>query len=227
LIRTSLDKEGIDTQGLLVRAGFESQFAFIVAEPETGRRTIFWRRPTGAPPTPDEIDYGLIGNAQVVLTDGLFPDATMAACQAARKAGVPVVVDAGSLRDGMLELARLSDFYIASETFSNALVGEGKPLEACRKLAELGPRVTGVTLGAKGYVAMADGRVIEKPAYKVEAVDTTGCGDVFHAGFVYGLLKDWAIEKSLDLGAWAAAMVSQKLGGRAGIPSLGALLERR
>jgi sulfofructose kinase len=54
----------------------------------------------------------------------------------------------------------------------------------------------------------------------VEAIDTTGCGDVFHAGFIYGLLKNWNIDKCFDFAAWAAAMVSLKLGGRVGIPTL-------
>ncbi|MGE5310482.1 MAG: PfkB family carbohydrate kinase, partial [Nitrospirota bacterium] len=52
------------------------------------------------------------------------------------------------------------------------------------------------------------------------AVDTTGCGDVFHGGFTYGLLRGWNVEKSLEFAAWAAAMVSLQLGGRAGIPPL-------
>jgi len=225
MIKASLDGEGIDTSGVLVRKGFDSQFAFIVAEPGAGRRTIFWRRPTGPPPSPDEINYSIISRAKVVLTDGLFLEAALAACTAARKAGGHVVVDAGSLREGMLDLARLSDYFIASETFATALVGDDKPMEACKRLAELGPRVVGVTLGPRGYVALAQGKVIKKSAYPVEAVDTTGCGDVFHAGFIYGLIQGWDIEKSLDFAAWAAAMVSRKLGGRAGIPSLKALLK--
>jgi sulfofructose kinase len=220
MTRTSLDEEGVDTTGLLVREGYESQFAFIAAEPETGRRTIFWRRPTGPPPTPDEIDYERVRGARVVLTDGLFPDAALAACHAAREAGIPVVVDAGSLRDGMLEIAGVSDFFLASENFAQAFLGEDDPRKACEKLAEIGPTVTGVTLGAKGYVAWADGSLIVRPAYHVNAVDTTGCGDVFHAGFVYGVVQGWEIEKSLDFGAWAASMASLELGGRAGIPTL-------
>ncbi len=226
MIKTSLDGEGIDTSGALVRKGYESQFAFIVAEPELGRRTIFWRRPTGPPPSPDEIDYSIIRQARVLLTDGLFPEASLAACKAAKDAGVQVVVDAGSLREGMLELARLSDYYLASEVFAKALVGNNKAAEACHKLAEFGPRVVGVTLGKKGYVALIDGRTIERPAYKVKAVDTTGCGDVFHAGFMYGVIRGWNVEKSLDLGAWSAAMVSRKLGGRAGIPTLKELVQK-
>ncbi|MFC1813793.1 carbohydrate kinase family protein [Thermodesulfobacteriota bacterium] len=217
-IRASLDDEGIDTKGILVRKGFDSQFAFVVAEPGSGMRTIFWKRPSGLPPDPEELDFRIIRNARVFHTDGIFTEASLAGCRAARKAGVRVVVDAGSLREGMLDIARVSDYFLASETFARNLVGGDNPLAACFKLAELGPRVVVVTLGSKGYIALDMGRIIERPAYPVEAVDTTGCGDVFHAGFIYGLLEDWSIDKCLDFAAWAAARVSLKLGGRAGIP---------
>lgn len=220
MIKLSLDDEGIDTGGILVRKGFDSQFAFIAAEPGVGNRTIFWRRPTGPALSPDEIDYRMIRNARVFHTDGIFTEASLAACKAAKEAGVQVVVDAGSLREGMLELARLSDYFLASATFAEALVGEDKPMNACIKLAELGPRVVGVTLGPKGYVFLDRGRMIRRPAYPVAAVDTTGCGDVFHAGFIYGLIEKWNVDKCFDFAAWAGAMVSLKLGGRTGIPTL-------
>jgi len=64
------------------------------------------------------------------------------------------------------------------------------------------------------------GRIIEKPAYPVAAVDTTGCGDIFHAGFIYGVLKGWPLERSLDFAAWSAAQAALSLGGRAGIPKV-------
>ncbi len=225
LIRESLAEEAVRTDGLVMREGRLSQFAFIAAEPAKGRRTIFWHRPTGAEIRPDEIDAEALRRSRVLHTDGLFMEAALFAARTAREAGIPVVVDAGTLRDGMLELARLSDCFIASETFARALTGGDQPLEACRKLSALGPRVAGVTLGERGYVALAEGRVIQRPAYAVEAVDTTGCGDVFHAGFTYGLARGWTAEKSLDLGAWAAARVSLQMGGRAGIPSRAAMKE--
>ena len=220
MIRTSLDEEGVNTSQILVREGSGSQFAFALAESKTGRRTIFWRRPTGPRPQPEELDFSLIRRARAFHTDGLFPEASLAGARAAKAAEVPVVVDAGTLREGILEVARVSDYFLASETFSRAFVGGDKPVETCRRLAELGPRVTGVTLGERGYVALAAGKIIERPAYRVQAVDTTGCGDVFHGGFTYGLLQGWNAEKCLDFAAWAAGLVSLKLGGRAGIPAL-------
>ena len=220
MIKESLDEEGVDTSGILVRKGFDSQFAFIVAEPGVGRRTIFWRRPTGNSPGPEEIDYGTIRNATVFHTDGIFAEASIAASKIAKEAGIPVVVDAGSLREGMLDLAQISDYFLASETFAKAFAAEEEPLDVCYKLAEFGPGVAAVTLGANGYVALNRGNIIQRPAYPVEAVDTTGCGDVFHAGFIYGLIQEWDVDKSLDFASWAAAMVSLKLGGRTSIPTL-------
>lgn len=226
MIKESLEAEGIDTLGVRVRMGTESQFAFIAAEPGLGRRTIFWRRPTGPPLTPEELDIRRIERAKILHTDGRFIDASLNACKAARGAGVPVVVDADSFHEGLVDMARVSDYFIASENFSAAFLGKENPREACYRIADLGPRVAGVTLGPRGYIALAEGRLIEKPAYRVDPVDTTGCGDVFHSGFIYGLLQGWEYDKCLDFAAWAAALVSLKMGGRSGIPTPEQIRER-
>lgn len=216
-ITSSLIGEGIDTAGLQIRENECSQFAFIVSEPSTARRTIFWQRPTGQPLRPEEINTSMLVKSSALHIDGLFPEASLFACRKAKEAGIPVIVDAGTLRDGILEIAKLSDCFVTSETFSNTLAES--PAETCRVLAGLGIRFTGVTLGAQGYVALIDGHFIRKEAFPVKAVDTTGCGDVFHAGLTYGIVRGWSAEKSLDLGAWAAAGVSTQMGGRSGIPN--------
>jgi ribokinase len=220
MITRSLSDEGVDTAGLNVRAGETSQFAFIVAEPGRGTRTVFWRRPSGEAPRADEVDLGLIRRSRAFHTDGLFVDAALAGARAAREAGVPVIVDAGTLRPGMLDLARTSDCFIVAQRFAQALTGGDDAREACNRLSELGPSVVGVTLGARGAVAMVDGVVHEQPAYPVAAVDTTGCGDVFHAGLTLGVVQGWPVPRALDFAAWAAAQVATGLGGRSKIPTL-------
>lgn len=219
-ILASLGNEGVDTTGVVVRSGCSSQMAFIVAEPAWARRTIFWQRPTGEPLRPEEIDLAILEQARIFHTDGLFLEAAIFAGKKAKEKGIPVVVDGGTLRPGMLDLARVSDYFIASGHFARQLTGDDDALAACRILVALGPRLGAVTRGRQGYVAYYDGRVIERPAYLVDTVDTTGCGDVFHAGFIYGLSEGWSMEASLDLGAWAAAEVSRRVGGRRGIPTL-------
>lgn len=226
VIEASLCEEGIDTADLAVRQDSASQFAFIAVEPDAGRRTIFWQRPTGRPLQPEEISPQKIREAAVFHTDGLFIDAAIQGCRIARQAGIPVVVDAGTLRDGMLELVPLSDYFIASETFARQLMGNRNPLEACALLLAQGPRLVAVTLGAAGYGACYGGTTIRKPAYPVAAVDTTGCGDVFHAGFIFGLVQRWDYARCLDFAAWAAAQVSLQIGGRRGIPPLSKIIRQ-
>jgi len=160
----------------------------------------------------------------MLYTDGFFTEASLLACVKAKEMGIPIVVDGGSPREGMLEMARMSDCFIASETFSRSISHD--PRETCSRLSELGCPFVGVTLGSRGYMALVEGRWIVKEAYPAKTVDTTGCGDVFHAGVAYGILQGWDREVCLDLGAWAAASVSTHPGGRKGIPSRRELEER-
>lgn len=211
-IRDDLEREGVDASRLLVRPGSRSQHAFVAVERATGRRTIYWQRPTGTPPEPDEIAPP---QARVFLTDGLFPEASVAL---ARRAEL-VVVDAGTLREGTEALMPLAQVFVASASFARALVGADDPRGACRVMREKGVAVAGVTLGARGYVASFHDTVLERPAHAVAAVDTTGCGDIFHAGLVEGLLAAWPLEHCFDFAAWAAAQAATRLGNRAGVPA--------
>lgn len=212
-IRADLERAGIDTERLLVRNGHRSQVAFIAVERSSGRRIIYWRRPTGAPPGPDEIEAP---PARVFLTDGLFTEAALASARRADR----VVVDAGTLRDGTRAMLPVADVFIASESFARAYTGADDPAGAVRKMREAGVAFAGVTLGERGYVALLpDGRLLERPAHAVTAVDTTSCGDVFHAGVIQGLLADWPPERCLDFAAWAAAQAATRLGNRSGIPA--------
>jgi sugar/nucleoside kinase (ribokinase family) len=63
------------------------------------------------------------------------------------------------------------------------------------------------------------------PAFTVEAVDTTGAGDVFHAGYIYGLLQEWDLERVLRFASAMAALTCKKVGGRTGAPGLGEVVE--
>ncbi|MEM8885854.1 MAG: PfkB family carbohydrate kinase [Planctomycetota bacterium] len=211
LIRADLAREGLDTSALLVRPGACSQYAFIAVERASGRRKIYWRRPTGAPPMRAEIE---LPPARLFLTDGLYAGISAELARAAPM----TVVDAGTLRDGTRELIAEAEIYVASESFARAYVGEDDPEGCCRKLREQGVEVAGVTLGARGYVASFGDTMLHGEAVAVDAVDTTGCGDLFHAGVCEGVLAGWDWPRTFSFAAWAAAQVATSLGGRAGIP---------
>lgn len=224
-IARSLGDEGVDAEGLMRRPGALSQVAFIAVE-RGGRRTIFWRRPSGRPLMPEELGGGFLRGARFLLLDGLMGEVSLHAARRAREAGVPVMLDAGRVREGMMELARLSDYVVSSKEFAKEtgipvdLEGKGTRDEFIRKARAIAPGVFTVTLGEGGSLTHSGGEVIHQAAFRVEAVDTTGAGDVFHGGYIHGLLTGWDLRKTLRFASALAAMKCTRPGGRAGIPSL-------
>lgn len=218
-IRRSLVGEGIDTR-LTKRKGKSSQIAFIAVEKSTGRRTIFWRRPSGKELRKTELDADFLRGAHFLLLDGLMAEVSLHAAAESRKRGIPVMLDAGRLRQGMLEIAALSDYLVASEEFARDLKWRLTASGLAKRRDELGCKALTVTLGEQGSVTVSDKGFLRVPAFAVESVDTTGAGDVFHGGFIYGLLQKWELEDIIVFASAVSAMKCKKAGGRAGIPSL-------
>ncbi len=218
--RHSLAAEGVDTAGVVVRAHADTQAAFIVIEQGSGKRTIFWRRSSGPPLRGDELEAGFLDGSDFLLLDGLMADVSLHAARLARDRNVPIMLDAGRVRPGMLEIAGLCDYVVAAEQFALDLGWNGT-LEAFSELARrLGAGVVTITLGERGSITCCNGEIFRVPAFAVEAADTTGAGDVFHGGYVFGLLRGWEVRDAVIFASAAAAMKCRKVGGRAGIPSL-------
>ncbi len=77
-----------------------------------------------------------------------------------------------------------------------------------------------ITLGTQGSITRYNDEIFHMPAFNVDVVDTTGAGDVFHGGYIYGLLQKWDIQRVVKFASAFAALKCTKLGGRAGIPTL-------
>jgi len=220
-IRRSLVEEGVDVSGLVIRRTSTSQIAFIAIEKETGRRTIFWKRPTGVPLRDEDLGAGFLDGSGMLLLDGLMPEVSLYAAEQAQKRSVPVMLDAGRMRPGMIELARLSDYVVGSEEFARDLDWEPTRETLFREREKLGVKVLTITLGRRGSVTVSSqGEYFDTPAFKIGAVDTTGAGDVFHGGYIYGLLRGWDLGETLTFASALAALKCTKVGGRAGIPKL-------
>ncbi len=219
-IRQSLIDEGVDVAGLVRRPNASSQTAFIAIDRSGGTRTIFWKRPLADPLAGEELPPDFLERAEFLLLDGLMKDVSLFATREARKAGVPVMLDAGRVRDGMLELARLSDYVVGSEEFARELGWKDDPASFKEVVRKEGFGITTITLGSQGSVTFAGDEIISCPAFPVETADTTGAGDVFHGGYLYGLLQKWPLTDTVRFASAVAAMKCRKLGGRAGIPRL-------
>ncbi|MCZ6679310.1 MAG: PfkB family carbohydrate kinase [Candidatus Poribacteria bacterium] len=95
------------------------------------------------------------------------------------------------------------------------------PVEAVlQRLCEFGAKIAVVTLGERGCVAKWEKGIFAFPAFPVNVIDTTGAGDAFHGGFIYGLLQDWPVEQTIRFASAVAALNCCNLGGRSGLPTV-------
>jgi sugar/nucleoside kinase (ribokinase family) len=155
--------------------------------------------------------------------DAHDPRACAVLAREARDAGTVVSLDIDNIYDGLEELLPHVDLLVSSKEFPRRLTGLGDERAA---LAETKSRlrpdaVVGMTLGERGAVVYHEGRFVETPAYDVPGGcrDTTGAGDAFHTGFIYGLLRGEEVEGCLALGCAVAALKCRALGARTALPS--------
>ncbi|MBT3877744.1 MAG: sugar kinase [Candidatus Scalindua sp.] len=220
LIKDGLTNESVNIDHLVVEQDKRSQFAFIIIEKGSGKRTVLWSGANVTPLRLKEINRGVIDTAKVLLLDGLMKESSMIAAQYARDARVKIVVDAGSMREGALALINMSDYFIASEDFARQYSRANDPKAIAMELLGLGAKTVIVTLGEKGSICVTPEKYFYQPAFKVKAVDTTGCGDVFHGAFIFGLLQKWDLNETMRFASATAALKCREIGGRAAIPDL-------
>ena len=185
---------------------------------------VRWRRRSAPALTPEDVSLDLFPEARILHLDGLMVDAGKKAAEQARKQGMTVVMDAGTLREDSLDLVSRVDVLIASEPFAAALSGGGAPdQKLLENLRALGPRQVVITLGGKGSIGLDQGATVRQHAFPVVSRDTTGAGDVYHGGYVYGLLQGWHMEACMVFASAAAALKCMNGRGWRGIPRIQAI----
>ena len=217
--RAEFARLGVETH-LLTAQGCASQQAFILVD-DTGERTVLWKRDSRLTLQPEELQRDWITSARALHVDGHDTVAAIAAASWAREAGIPVIADLDDLYPGVEALIKNVDYLITSRDIPGRLAGEQdlrKSLPAVR--TKYGCRLTGATLGHEGVLAWDGAQFHYAPAYRVETTDTTGAGDIFHAGFIYGLLQGWPLQRQLEFACAAAALNCTGLGARGGIQSV-------
>ena len=216
---SSLASEGVETAGVMVVEGAESQNAFIIVDQATGERTILWRRDERLTISEEEVDERAVTSGRVLHIDGHDVAASIASARFARAAGIPVVLDIDNIYQGAENLFPLVDFLISSSSFPGRLTGERDIPAALKRLHEnYGSLMVAATLGSEGALAYIHNRYFHSPAFKVECRDTTGAGDAFHGGFIYGLLNGFSVEETLRTANAVAALKCRAVGARTALP---------
>ena len=189
-----------------------------------GERTVLCQRDERMVLKPEELRREWIVNARVLHLDGRDTAAATQAARWAREAGVPVVADLDEPYPGIDELMENIDYLIVNKDFSCRLTNDDNLERSLRRMqARYGCRLSAATLGEDGVLAWDGEQFLHCSAYCVQVVDTTGAGDIFRAGFIYGLLKGWPLERQLDFSCAAAAMNCMAAGARGGIQAVEAI----
>lgn len=222
LITDELRRRGVDTSHVVTR-DCANRFAAITVEDGSGERLILWDRDARLDLRDEEIDADALRAARLIHVDNEDEAAAIAAAAIGRDSGIPVTSDIDRVTVRTHELLGLVTIPILAEHVLSELTGQADAARALRDLLLPHHAMACVTLGAAGAMLLVDDVVHHQPAMTVAAVDTTGAGDVFRAGFIYGLLNGYASADILAFAAAAAAQACTRAGAMAAVPSLAAV----
>ncbi len=215
-------EEGIGVQYMKRRPEARPIHSIIVVDESTKTRTIFYNLEGAFGAEPDWPGEEVIRSSRVLFVDHFGIEGMTRAARVAREAGIPVVADLESNEHPRFpELLELVDHAIVSRDFAAKLTGEQEPAAAVLRLWSPVRQAAVVTCGDRGcwYVGSdAPAAVRHQPAFAVEVVDTTGCGDVFHGAYASALARGLDLPSRVLFASAAAALKAMRRGGQAGIP---------
>jgi sugar/nucleoside kinase (ribokinase family) len=217
-VRAELTRRGIDMVDAVIR-DVTNQFAVIMVDEHAGERIVLWDRAEGLLLRPRELPPEVLAAARVVHVDDVDQEASIMAAEIARGAGRIVTSDIDRITPRTEALVSAVTIPIFAEHVPAALTGEGDVERALRKLRGLNDGLMCVTLGPRGAVGLDGDDFYHEPAFTVDAVDTTGAGDVFRGALISALLKGESSRDAMRFANAAAAISCTRLGAINGVPS--------
>jgi len=227
-LRAELMRRGIDMNDAVIR-DVTNQFAVIMVDEHAGERIVLWDRHEGLTLRPRELPTELLTAARVLHVDDVDQEAAIRAASIAREAGVTVTSDIDRVTPLTEELVSTVTMPIFAEHVPRALTGESDFERALRTLRRLNDGMMCITLGPRGAMLLDGDRLHQAPAFQVDAVDTTGAGDVWRGALIVALLRGDSPDDMLRFANAAAGVSCTRLGAINGVPTLGetrALMER-
>ena len=210
-----LTAAGVQTS-LVVRGPRPTPLSVVLVKPD-GRRSLVYFRDSAGNLAPDSIDFSRV-RPKMILFDGHEPLISVPLTDIARKQEIPVILDAGSVLQGTVDLADRCDHLVCAEKFALDYTGAADQEQALDRLAGLAPTAV-VTLGERGLIWARGQERGRQPAYAINSVDTTGAGDVFHGAYAAALIEGREWLDTLRFASAAAALCCTKMGSRLGVPS--------
>lgn len=216
----SIADEGVDISSVTIEKGAKTQFATIIIDAPSGERTILWSRDRRLMYREGELKKEEVCQGKILHLDGHDIRAAIQCVSWAKEEGLITVIDIDKVESLTEVLIKDIDFVITSSRFPTLFTGIHDREKALLELQKYTNGFLCSTLGEEGSMALEGEEIIYEKGFRVKTVDTTGAGDVFHAGFIYGLLQNWELCEILRFSNAVAALKCRDIGGRRGIPTL-------
>jgi len=237
LLRARFKQDGIDSTLMVSVKRKTTGCAFVAYDKDGGRKFIFHIAGTASdrlPPPGRAIRYAesfrhlhLMGCSLAISRS--MRETCIAMAQAVKKAGGSVSLDpnlrpellsAEECRNILLPVVRMSDIVLPSGSEASLLVHEPDSDKACLRLLEMGVKVVVLKLGESGCRIFSSEGTIDVPGFKVKAVDPTGAGDCFDAGFISGYIDNLPLYEAARLANAMGALAASRMGPMEGTFSL-------
>jgi len=219
-----LDDSGIDTSYIQKNDG-DTTVSSIICNLTNQTRTIFLNYDENLHLS----EYSLDFNPNLIIGDGRSPSVFKKIVT--DFPNVPSMLDAGRFDQATLELAPLVTYLVCSKDFAEEYTKVKFNLSDANAtnaiLDQLNndfKNIVVVTLGKEGSIIKQNGQVFLIPSIEVNAIDTTGAGDIYHGAFAYGLTKGWPLHKVMGVANTAGALSTLKKGSISSIPELNDVL---
>lgn len=220
-----LNRYGVNIAQFRLFAGARSSVSAIFVSRD-GERMIASFRGDGIPDNPDWLPLEQLEGAAAVHADLRWVQGAHAYLSAAHARSIPTVLDAETASpEAFSLLLPLVDHAIFSEPGLRSFNDNRKPIndeehiEVLRKAQSFGCRVAAVTRGQRETLWLDENGLHRLPSFKVNVVDTTGAGDVFHGAYTLAIGEGQSIAQAMQFASAVAALKCTRKGGRAGIPS--------
>lgn len=219
----SLKDEGVDTTFTEMVKGAKTQLGFIIIDARTGERTVIWQRDELLKYSADEVSPDMAARASAIHMTPHDARACISLAQSARSAKTIVSLDIDNIFDGTEELLPLVDILIASADLPKRLTGIDDIKASLMEMqTRFGSSVIGTTLGEEGSLILVNGEFITTPGFPVPGgcKDTTGAGDAFRTGLLYGILTGETVEQSARIANAVASLKCRAVGARTSLPTV-------
>lgn len=223
-----LDRYGIETKYMVTKEGVQTSGTMLPIRPN-GERPALHVMGANAHLTFADIPTQLFAAADFVHVAGFYlmskfdGNDTVETLRHAKAAGATTTMDILGVKqekmaEKILPCMPYLDFFMPNLEEAQMITGMTEPEQMCDFFIKAGAKHVVLKMGARGSLLIGgDGSRIRVPAFKVEVVDTTGCGDAWSAGFIAGLSRNLSLQDSCELGSACGSLVASGLGSDAGI----------